>query len=57
VHQKNLATGKASTSKTADAGGFMLYHLIIMIVLGILFGAFFKTKFMTSAPEVVNADL
>jgi len=45
-----MAIGKVPSSKTKEAGGFMLYHLIITMVIGVLFGAYFKTKFMTSAP-------
>jgi len=47
-----LATGKASSTKTADLGGFALHHLIFMMVLGMLIGAWFKTKFMTSVPPL-----
>jgi hypothetical protein len=58
IIQKNLAMGKTSSgSKTVEAGGFMLYHLIIMAVLGILCGAYIKTKFLTSPDDLGKVEL
>ena len=53
-----MATGKSSGGAEAiEAGGFMLYHLIISAVLGILVGAYVKTKFMSAPEEVAKVEL
>ena len=51
-----MATGKSSSAaKTAD--GFMLYHLIIAMVIGVFVGAYVKTKFLSSEEPAGKVEL
>ena len=52
MDMKNEATGKPAggSSSIAASGGFQLFHLIFVMVVGILIGAYLKAKVFIDAP-------